>query len=952
MVQTDILTRRLYANDASMYEELPEGVAFPKTRQDIIDLVLDVAKRGGSITARAAGTSLAGQTTGGGVIMDSGRHMNRILSLDPVECVARVQPGVIRDSLNREAGKHGLQFGPDTSTTNRCMIGGMIGNNSAGSFSLKHRTTREHVNRVRAVLSDGSVAEFGPLSPSELNLKRQLATREGHIYRQMLAILQENTALIRQRAPHPDVIRRNTGYALDRLLEMEPFTPGGRPFNLAEFLCGSEGTLAMTVDADVRLVPVPGYKVLVIPHFATVDEAMEATVHAVKLGPAAVELVDKIVLDATRNNAEQNRNRFFLHGDPGAILPIQFEGDELDVVIRQAEACQALMVDTCKASAAPILTDASEMNRVWELRKAGLGLLMGIWAETKTPEFMEDTSVRVEDLPAYIRDIEAMCARYGVRCVYYAHASVGELHLRPELNLTVPEGLEMMKAMALDVADLVKKYRGSLSGEHGDGRVRAPYLERVLGKEMITIFERVKHIWDPNNLFNPGKIVNPKPMDADLRFYPGEAIPAVDTVFEWREESGGFMEAINRCNGAGVCRKLADSGGTMCPSYMATNDEKDSTRGRANLFRQLFRGAGPDAFTSTEIKEGISLCLSCKACKTECPANVDMARMKAEFLHGWHERNGSTMGEQFFAFPERLYPLAALMPKLVNLVNASNPAKEVYRTVFGITKERGLPRFADQTFYRWFEARPVTNPQGEPVVILNDLFMNYHEPEIGIAMVLVLEAMGYKVMVTRPHQSGRTYLSKGFLSAAKRVARRTVAELRGYAMRGVPIVGQEPSEILTLRDEFLDLVPDSELADAQRLAACSFMFEEFIVANSDRAQGLFREHHEPIAVHGHCHSKALVGMQPVMDTLALAGYIPQDLKTGCCGMAGSFGYEEHHYEMSMKIGETTVFPAVRALPDDTTICAHGFSCRHQLSDGMDRRGVHPAILLANVLRPA
>ncbi len=952
MVQTDLLTRRLYANDASMYEELPQAVAFPKTEADIIDIVVHAAKNGIPITARAAGTSLAGQTTGGGIVMDTGRHMVRILALDPESQMATVQPGVIRDTLNRAAAPHKLQFGPDTSTTSRCMIGGMIGNNSAGSFSLKHRTTREHTTRIRAVLSDGSVVEFGPLTADELAKKTKLATFEGSIYRQMLALLEEHAGLIRDRSPHPDIIRRNTGYALDRLLEMEPFTAGGRPFNFAEILCGSEGTLAMTVEADVRLVDLPKHSVLVIPHFTSLDAAMEATVHAVKQGPSAVELVDKIVLDATKNNTEQNRNRFFLSGDPEAILAIQFEGDDLDEIFAAAASCQSLMLETCGAYAAPILTDIGEKSRVWELRKAGLGLLMGVWAETKTPEFMEDTAVRVEDLPAYIRDIEAMCARYGVRCVYYAHASVGELHLRPELNLTIPEGMDMMKAMALDVADLIKKYRGSLSGEHGDGRVRAPYLERVLGREMINLFERVKQIWDPKAIFNPGKIVHPKPMDADLRFYPGDKAPHIDSQFEWRDESGGFIEVLNRCNGAGVCRKLADSGGTMCPSYMATGDEKDSTRGRANLFRQLFRGTGPDAFASEDLKEGLSLCLSCKACKTECPANVDMARMKAEFLQGWHERNGSTLGEQFFAFPERLYPLAALFPKLVNLVNGSNPAKEVYKTVFGITSERGLPRFATQTLAAWDRQRQVANPDGEMVVILNDLFMNYHEPEIGIAMVRVLEAMGYRVVITAPHQSGRTYLSKGFLKDAKRVARRTVAELRSYALKGVPVIGQEPSEILTLRDEFLDLVPDSELEDAKRLAQVSYLFEEFVNENAHKTDGIFDASERAVAVHGHCHAKALVGTQPVLDALSIAGYLPMDLKTGCCGMAGSFGYEEHHYDISMRIGETSLFPAVRKLSEDTAICAHGFSCRHQLSDGLGRKGEHTAILLEKALKPA
>lgn len=950
MLQSDTLIRRLYANDASMYEELPEAVAFPTCEADIRDLVQLARSRKIAITARAAGTSLAGQTTGGGVVMDTGRHMTRILRLDADAGYATVQPGVIRDSLNRAAAAHGLQFGPDTSTTNRCMLGGMIGNNSAGSFSLKHRTTREHVSRMRVVLSDGQVVDFEPLSETRLILKTELDTLEGQIYRQMTALLKEHASLIREHAPHPDVIRRNTGYALDRLLEMTPFTPGGRPFNLCELLCGSEGTLAMTVEADVRLVPLPKHTILLVPHFETVDASMEATVLAVGMGPAAVELVDRIVLDATRNNAEQARNRFFLQGDPGAILAIQFEGDDLAEIRAKAEACQTLMLGDGHATAAPILTDAGEMNRVWELRKAGLGLLMGVWAETKTPEFMEDTAVRVADLPAYIRDIEALCARYGVRCVYYAHASVGELHLRPELNMTVPEGLDTMKAMAVDVADIVKGYRGSLSGEHGDGRVRAPFLERFYGREMIAVFERVKEIWDPQGIFNPGKIVFPKPMDADLRFYPGENPPAVETVFQWRDEAGGFMETLNRCNGAGVCRKLAASGGTMCPSYMATGEEKDSTRGRANLFRQLFRGEGPEAFTSPELKEGLALCLSCKACKTECPANVDMARMKAEFLHGWHQRKGSTLSERFFAFPERLYPLAALMPKLVNAFNMSRPAKEIYHALLNIAPERNLPAFADESLWNWYRKRPIVNAEGTPVVILNDLFMNHHEPEIGKAMVGVLEAMGRRVIVTQPHQSGRTYLSKGFLDHAKQASIRTVEQLRGYAKRGIAIIGQEPSELLTLRDETLDLVPSALLDDAASVASAAVLFEEYLIEHADEAAGLFDMPPTPVAVHGHCHAKALIGTQPTMKALALAGYQPRELKTGCCGMAGSFGYEADHYDVAVAVAETSLLPALRSVPKDTRVCAHGFSCRHQIADLGDRKGTHPAVLLHQALK--
>jgi FAD/FMN-containing dehydrogenase/Fe-S oxidoreductase len=956
-IKTDFFSRRLYANDASMYEEIPTAVFFPENEKDIVALVRWCNETNTPITARAAGTSLAGQTTGGGVVMDTSRKMHHILSLDAGMQKAVVQPGVIRDTLNREGAKVGLQFGPDTSTTNRCMLGGMIGNNSAGSFSLKHRTTREHTISIKTVLSDGSVATFRPLTNEELEAKKLLQTFEGHIYREITSLIEAHKNSIIAAYPHPEIIRRNTGYALDRLCEMSPFTPGGRPFNLAELLCGSEGTLAMTVEAVVNLVPVPKYKVLLIGQYATLNESMLATVDAVKFGPAAVELVDDIIIEATKLNIEQSRNRFFLVGEPKAVLMMQFEGDSLEEITAQADKLAKYLTNAKLGYDYRILTDANEMNRVWELRKAGLGLLMGTWAESRTPEFIEDTSVRVEDLPQYIIEFEALMKQYDTHSVYYAHASVGELHLRPELNLTTRDGLEKMKRMAVDVAKLVKKYRGSLSGEHGDGRVRAPYISLVLGEEMMPLLRQVKQIWDPKGIFNPGKIVDAKPMDSDLRFYPEDELPQIDTIYNYRAE-GNFMALVDKCNGAGVCRKLADSGGTMCPSYMATRDEQDSTRGRANLFRQLFRGERADAFASEDLKKGLDLCLSCKACKSECPANVDMAKMKAEFTQGYFDKNGAPMSAHFFARPELLYPFASPFAPIVNVLNRSRFAKEIFRTLFNVHTERNLPDFARVTFEKWFvkHRENVSNndTSSRPkVLIMVDMFMNYHEPNIGIAMVEILEKLGYEVLVTKPLQSGRTHLSKGFLRDAKKIAQRNIVELANYAKKGIPIVGQEPSEILTLRDEYLDLCDAPLLEDATTIASSSFMFEEFLLKHFEQNPqdlGLFEARGREVNVHGHCHAKALVGVEPVLEILAKVGYSPQNLNTGCCGMAGSFGYEANHYDISMEIGELKLFPQLRDADKDALICAHGFSCRHQISDGVALKSYHTAEIVRNCIK--
>jgi FAD/FMN-containing dehydrogenase/Fe-S oxidoreductase len=870
-IQTDSLTRRLYANDASLYEEIPKGVSLPKSRDDIQTLVRRSKAENFTITARSAGTSLAGQTTGAGIIMDTSRHMQNILEINSEEEFARVQPGVIRDTLNREAAKTGLQFGPDTATTNRCMLGGMIGNNSCGSFSIKHKTTREHILEIDAVLSDGSAVTFKPLTSEELNQKLKLDSLEGEIYRGMIELLKKHKTEFQEHYPHPDIIRRNTGYALDRLCEMEPITPGGRSFNLAELLCGSEGTLAMTVSAKLNLVPLPKYKTVVIPQFDSLHEAMLATVEAVKWSPAAVELVDDIILDATKGNIEQRKNRFFLEGEPKCILIIQFEGDNPEELQTKADQLAKKLTEVNLGYAHPVVTDEDKMRRVWDLRKAGLGLLMGLGAENRSPTFVEDTAVRVEDLPDYVKEFQEILKRHNTSCVFYAHASVGELHLRPVVDTMTEAGLKTLKSIAQEVADLVKKYRGSLSGEHGDGRARAPYIETVLGKEMMPLLRQVKELWDPDYRFNPGKILDPKPIDSDLRFSPEYKKPNVETTFNWRKEKG-FDSAVELCNGAGVCRKLAESGGTMCPSYHATRNEKDTTRGRANLFRQLFSGKQQDAFKSEELKEALSLCLSCKACKSECPANVDMAKMKAEFMNGWHRENGSTVGEYFFGHPEKFYPVASLFAPLTNFMNRQKPIKKLLQKFTGIDERRNLPEFANQTFYKWYQKneKEFVQPGRKQVMLLVDLFSNYHEPEIAKAACHVLNRLGYSVIVPGIFPTGRPQISKGFLDEAKEICETNIRRLIPFAEQDIPIVGLEPSEILTLRDEYTDLCGDDLLAKSKTIAANTFLWEEFVATELAGEELEKPGNGKKVLVHGHCHTKSLVGNDPLLQSFTAA----------------------------------------------------------------------------------
>ncbi|WP_440999848.1 FAD-binding and (Fe-S)-binding domain-containing protein [Fodinibius sp. SL11] len=944
-IHTDEQTLRLYANDASSYEELPEGVAFPKSRKDITKLVQWASENGKNITARGAGTSLAGQTTGGGIIMDVGRNMNRIFAINPDRQIAHVQPGVIRDSLNRQADQYNLLFGPDTATTNRCMIGGMIGNNSCGIFSIKYQTTREHLLEIETVLSDGSHATFRPLSETELAAKMELDTFEGHIYREIISLVQDHRDKILENYPHPEIIRRNTGYALDRLCEMQPFNSDGRKFNMAELLCGSEGTLAMTASAKLNLLPQDSESIILAPHFSTIRKALEATVEIVEEDPAAVELVDDVILNATKGNIEQRENRFFLDGDPKAVLIVQLDGDDIDQLRPKAERLSEKLQKLRLSEYTPIITDESKMQRVWNLRKAGLGLLMGLGSEGRTPTFAEDTAVRVPDLPDYIDDFQKILDKHDTNCVFYAHASVGELHLRPVINLQKSDEIEKMKTMAGEIADLVRNYRGSLSGEHGDGRARAPYIEKVLGPEMMPLLKKVKQIWDPENIFNPGKITEPKPMEQDLRYSPSYQKPKVNTQFNWRKEES-FADAVELCNGAGVCRKLADSGGTMCPSYMATKEEKDSTRGRANLFRQLFSGKQKEAFKSEELKDALDLCLSCKACKSECPANVDMAKMKAEFTQGWHEEYGISLGERFFGQAAKLYPIASLFPKVTNWAINQNSIKELLYKFLGIDKRRDLPTFADQTFLNWYRNRSKQS-DGKEVMLLVDIFTNYHEPQIGKAAVQFLESHGYKVIVPGFHETGRPQISKGMLDHAKQILEQNLPRLAQFASREIPIVGLEPSEILTLRDEYLDLCDEEQVQSAQKVADSSYTFEEF--AANILAESPLSPKNKKVFVHGHCHAKSLIGNSAIRKMLEGAGYEVVVGDTGCCGMAGSFGYEADHYEVSMNIGKQRLFPALQNLTEDTLICAPGFSCRHQIKDGSNLEAHHPAQLLAENL---
>ncbi len=957
-VRLDGLYRKLYAQDASVYQEEPLGVAFPRSTEDVQALVQAAGDLGFSLIPRGGGTSLAGQCVGPGMVVDLGRHMAEILEVNVEERWARVQPGVVLDELNRHLAPLGLFFGPDTSTSNRCMIGGMVGNNSCGSHSIYYGTTREHVLELEVVLSDGSVETLSPWSQKEWAARREGAGVLGEGLRALDRAVRDHGEAIRERYPRADVVRRNTGYPLDDLLFRAPYTDGGDPFALSRFFCGTEGTLGIVTEIKVNLVDLPGERILVCAHFNTLEEALRATVEAVQHEPAAVELIDRRVLEQTRQNLEQARNRFWVEGDPAAVLVVEFYGDSTAELEKTADRLVARWEEAKMGYAFPRVRPPED-KAVWELRKAGLGLLMGIEGDVKPVTVVEDTAVAVEVLPEYIRDFTEIMDAYGTACVYYAHASVGLLHLRPELNLKDPEDVDRFKGIAEEVADLVQRYQGALSGEHGDGRVRSPLLERFYGEEIMELHREVKTAFDPKGIFNPGKIVDPLPIDEGFRFEPGAAEPEIETFYRWKNE-GGLLRATELCNGAGVCRKSAAAGGTMCPSYMATKDERDTTRGRANVFRTLLTGEEPfDAFSSVELKEALDLCLSCKACKRECPANVDMARLKGEFNQQYYDRHGLNWSAWFFGSYGKFSRLGMIWPWLSNFMMSFVVSRWVVNKLFGVAPEREMPRLAPKGFDALLRAYRKENPppeeedgDGESVWLYVDPFTDTMEPEVGIAAVQVLEAAGFVVERLPIEDDGRTFFSKGMLRQGRALAEANLRRLQGLLSdhSGRAVVGLEPSSLLTFRDEYLDLF-DGELAEtAARLGERSFLLEEFLVER-ELGEGLFKGGGSggKVVLHGHCHQKALVGTGPTEEVLRWAGYEVETLPTGCCGMAGSFGYEAAHYEVSMEIGELVLFPRLRQTDEEVVVVAPGTSCRDQIAHGVQREAVHPAVALARRL---
>ncbi|HZH54287.1 MAG TPA: FAD-linked oxidase C-terminal domain-containing protein [Sphingobacteriaceae bacterium] len=943
-----------YATDASVYQELPIAVCIPKNLKDLQELIAFASIFGVTLIPRTAGTSLAGQVVGRGIVVDVSEHFNQILEVNADEAWVRVQPGVIRDDLNAFLKPFGLMFGPETSTASRAMIGGMIGNNSSGLHSIVWGDTRTHLLEATVLLDDGSEMLFEPLDQQQLREKMQSKGREGDIYRGMYDLLSDtnNQQAIEIGFPKKSITRRNTGYALDLLADH--FEAG---INLCTLLAGSEGTTGIITEAKLHLLPLPKPEIgIVCVHCESVLEAMHVNVIALQHQPEASELVDKYILDFTKGHQTYQHNRFFIEGDPGALLMVEFRGDTLEEIGQKAAALQRELIAQKRGYAYPLITGV-ETTKVWDVRKAGLGLIRNLPGDTQPVNLIEDCAVSPEDLPAYVTEVEEILQKYGLNASYYAHAGAGELHIEPLINLKTAEGKKAFRGVLADTAKLVKKFNGSLSGEHGDGRLRGEFIPEVLGEQVYALLKQVKEIFDPAGVFNRGKIVDTPPMDEFLRYKQETASLSIPTIFDFSGQES-ILRLAEKCSGSGDCRKTHVSGGTMCPSYMATREEKDTTRARANMLRQfLTHSQKANRFDHDEIREAMDLCLSCKACKSECPSEVDVAKMKAEFLQHYYDANGTPFRTWVIAHFTQSQGLAMWMPAWYNAIIRNRTWSGLIKKIIGFAPDRSLPEVGKTTLRKWMgrqQLRTARQKERKTVYLFCDEFTNYNDVGIGQTAYRLLTALGYEVRLAEHTESGRTYLSKGLLRKAKAIANQNVRKLHALIDEDTPLLGIEPSAILTFRDEYPDLVDEELLEPARKLGQNALLIDEFLAAEMAAGRidrGSFETAEKKIKLHGHCYQKAFHLMGATEQILSFpSGYQVESIPSGCCGMAGSFGYEKEHFDVSMKVGELVLLPTVRETAEEVLIAAPGTSCRHQIKDGANRKSYHPVEILWEALR--
>lgn len=955
----DKVSRVIYATDASDYREEPVAVAWPRNASDIKKILSFASREKIGVTLRAAGTSLAGQVVSSGIIVDISRYMNRILEVNREEHWVRVEPGVVLDELNMYLKPLGLFFGPETSTSSRCNMGGMLGNNSCGSHSLVYGSTREHTLEIKALLSDGSETTFGPADKDTFERKCSLDDLEGKIYRHIRDMLANpvNQKSIREGYPDPRIPRRNTGYALDLLLDSEIFdSNSGKTFNFCKLLAGSEGTLAVSTEIKLNAVPLPpAFKTLVCVHHRQREEAFRANLVALKFKPTAVELTDDRILELTKENLSQRNNRFFIEGDPGAIMMVEFARNTKEDV----ESVTSELINALKSEgygyAYPVLR-GSDMSKAWELRKAGLGVLGNMKGDGRTVSLVEDTSVRVEDLPAYMDDFAKLLAAHGKNSVYHAHIGTGELHIRPVLNLKDPADVELFRTIGLETAQLVKKYRGSLSGEHGDGRLRGEFIPLILGEENYRLLKDLKAAWDPDNILNPGKIVDTPLMNTFFRYEPGTITPQIETIYDF-SSTDGIIRAAEKCNGTGDCRKSLKIGGTMCPTFMATMDEDKCTRARANVLREFLSMRNGDPWDHKEIYDILDLCIGCKGCKAECPSGVDIAKLKSEFLQHWYDRHGIPLRTRLIAYITTFNSMGSLVPSIYNFFLKNKLFSGLLKKTIGFASERSIPLLFRTTLRKWLRLNlgslNPSNPSGT-VCLFVDEFTNYNDTEAGIAAVRLLTSLNYRVITAQHDLSARTFISKGLLRKAKKIAISNINAFSDIINDETPLVGIEPSAILGFRDEYPDLAGNGLKEKALKIAKNCYMVDEFISREFKAGRiktESFTDKGLTILLHAHCQQKAISSSACSIEMLSIpANYKVTEIRSGCCGMAGSFGYEKEHFELSNKIGELVLFPEIRNSGREVQIAAPGTSCRHHIKDGTGKTAKPPVVILYEALR--
>jgi len=954
----DAAMRTLYSTDASEYQERPMAVAIPRSIKDLQQLVKFATENNITLIPRAAGTSLAGQVVGSGLVVDLSVHFKEILELNVEEKWVRVQPGVIRDDLNAYLKHFGLMFGPETSTANRAMIGGMIGNNSCGLHSIIWGNTRDHLLEVKTILNDGKEVVFEKTTREDWNKKSAQDDAEGHIYHALGLLLgdADNRKAIAEGFPRRDIKRRNTGYALDILSNA---LEAKQDLNIGQLIAGAEGTLCVITEAKLNLIDLPpAHVAMVAIHTQTIQDAMHANLVALEHGCAASELVDDFILQFTKSHPDLSSKRSFIEGDPKAILMVEFFDQDQTSLLKQCDA----LIAACKAKglgyAFPIL-EGEACQSAWEVRKAGLGLLRNLPGDARPVNLIEDCAVHPEDLPNYIDDLSKLLDHHGVQYSMYAHAGAGELHVEPILNLKTDEGVKLFRQILSDTVLLVKKYRGSLSGEHGDGRLRGEFISQMMGEKVYTLFSEVKQIFDPQGIFNKGKIVDTPAMDSHLRYgVKTEMTKPLATVYDFTDQEG-YLKLTEKCSGSGDCRKSHISGGTMCPSYMATRNEKDTTRARANVLRQYLTGDQGNNVSPEEVKEVMNLCLSCKACQSECPSSVDVSKLKGEFMQSYHDKHGVPFRTRLIAHFSRQMKLASRFSSIYNAMVAQPIIRRAMNNWIGFHPERSLPLVANETLRQWFEKRKKQKfAEGFKylgrVFFYCDEFTNYQDVAVGKKAILLMEALGYEVIMLQHPDSARTYLSKGLIREAKKLVNEQIQIFGDLIDAATPLVGIEPSAILGFRDEFIALADEPNRTTAKKIAKHALLLEEWFMQEADNGKirkDQFTTEKKNIKVHGHCHQKSIASMTPTKRALSFPEhYEARLIPSGCCGMAGSFGYEKEHYDVSMQIGELVLFQSIRSLEDHVLVAASGTSCRHQIKDGTGKESFHPAEILFNALK--